>query len=65
MKINIKHLIGYILLVIISIATLGLCFYGFFDCGYSIVGSILFTLLTYAIAAGCIGVAYFLTWLFD
>ena len=65
MKINIKHLIGYILLVIISIATLGLCFYGFFDCGYSTVQSILFTLLTCAISAGCIGIAYFLTWLFD
>ena len=41
MKNNIKHLIGYILLIIISIATLGICFYGFFDCGYSIIQSIL------------------------
>lgn len=65
MKISIKYLIGYILFVIISIATLGLCFYGFFDCGYSIIESILFTLLTYTIAAGCIGIGYIFVWLFD
>lgn len=65
MKINIKHLIGYILLTIVSIATLCLCFYGFFDCGYSIIESILFTLLTCAIAAGCIGIAYLFVWLFN
>ena len=65
MKNNIKHLIGYILLIIISIATLSLSFYGFFDCGYSVIESILFTLLTCAIAAGCISISYLFIWLFD
>ena len=65
MKYIIKHLIGYILLIIISIITLSLCFYGFFDCGYSIIESILFTLLTCAIAAACISIGYLFVWLFD
>ena len=65
MKINIKHLIGYILLTIISIATLGLCFYGFFSCGYSIIESILFTLLTCVVTGVIVGLGFAFFWLFD
>jgi hypothetical protein len=65
MKTNIKYLIIFILLGIMCIASLGLCFYGFFNHGYSIVQSILFTLITCVIAELFAGLVYLTCWVFE
>lgn len=62
---NIKHLIGYILLTLISIGILGICVYAFFACGYSIIESFLFMLVTCVITVLMLGIVYLFIWLFD